>query len=164
MKNKGLIIGLSVVALIVLIIVIVVISRGGKSTTPEYGNLPPVPTPDGTDTTGGNWINKVTDLAKILEQIKNKGAGSGSPTITQIGVSWTPVASSTGLCKSPAMLNKTIVLKNGSRSGEVCALQSYLNTKGAGLVNDGIFGANTEKALKNATGKTSITLGEIITV
>ncbi len=161
MKNKGLIIGLSVIGFIVLIIIIVVISRGGKSST-QSAVTPPPYIPDGSDTTaaGSNLLGQITDLAKVIEALKNKPGSSANA----IGVSWTPLSSSTGLCKNPATLNKAVVLKNGSRSGEVCALQSYLNTKGAGLVNDGIFGANTEKALKNATGKTSITLGEIITV
>lgn len=173
MKNKGLIIGISVVAFIILIIIIVVVSRGGRSSDDAQAQAAldamnaQANDPNTPPAERDSLLKQITDFASVIEKIKNPG-GSGSSTPGSpavVGMSWTPIATSQGLCKNPALLNKTLVLKNGSKGGEVCALQSYLNTNfKAGLVNDGMFGAKTQTALMNAKGKSSITLGEILTV
>lgn len=169
MQNKKLIIGISIALVVILIIIIVLVTRKRSSSDPAQAQAAldalnaQANDPNTPPAEKDSLLKQITDLAGVIEKIKNKGgASSGTMPPTAIGVQWTPLPSSSGLCKNPAYLNKNILLKNGSKNGEVCALQSYLNTKGAGLVNDGIFGPNTEKALKNATGKTSITLGEIL--
>jgi hypothetical protein len=110
--------------------------------------------------------SQIANLATLLAQIK--AGKTGTPplvptTTTTSDVTWTPISSSSGVCKNPASLNKDLLLKSGSINGEVCALQSYLNSqKSAGLVNDGNFGPKTGSALLAATGKSSITLKELI--
>jgi len=47
------------------------------------------------------------------------------------------------------LYNRKGYLKHGSRGAEVSDLQRFLNSQGAGLKEDGIFGKNTARALKN---------------
>lgn len=59
----------------------------------------------------------------------------------------------------PVTLNQNLVLQNGSRGAEVAELQRLL-----GINADGIFGSQTEAALKTAKGVTKITLAQWKTI
>lgn len=56
---------------------------------------------------------------------------------------------------SPSVLNRLLILKNGSRGNEVKVLQRKL-----GVDTDGIFGEKTQSALLKAKGVKSITLNQ----
>lgn len=186
-NNKGLIIGIVVFLVIAIIVAIVLISGSSKRRRQQELELQMAAlqaqanNPNTNPNVKQGLLAQVANLAIQLATIKgNQPSGTGinqpggggtsqgtgipfNPTSTSF--TWTPTSSSKGICGNPASLNKDRILKNGVNGPEVCALQSFLNvTKNAGLVQDGAFGPKTQTALVNATGKTSITLKEALSI
>lgn len=109
---------------------------------------------------GVDWINVLLIgtgavllyflVKKVAEAIKQKRQNKEVDNVP-------PVATPPIL---PEIPDYTKVLKNGSRGVEVGILQQLLNKDGASpkLVEDRIFGAKTEAALKQIKGVSSISL------
>ena len=102
-----------------------------------------------------NWVQIaialiiIIVLYRIFAQRKDSAAVAGSKPAGGIG------PKKVFKCDENAKLNRDKALRKGATdSQEVCYLQRWLNQYyGAGLKEDGDFGANTDKALMSATNK-----------
>lgn len=125
---------------------------------PKLGSAKPDGDKGGSGGTGGG-ASKPSDKPTDMTQ---GGEVSGKET--------KPADKPAPMGGSPANLGifPNTVLKNGSGMGNLIAHQPYvkklqklLNSEGAKLIEDGKFGAGTEKALVSNTGKKTITISEL---